>query len=277
MIEIGQYNELKILRKTSIGLFLGDGNDNEVLLPNKYCPEKFNIDDDISVFVYLDNEGRKIATNLTPKILLHEFALLKVTAVTDVGTFVDWGMEKELMVPFREQRQKMEEGRWYIVFLDIDRKTNRLIASNKIEKFLNNENLDFQNGDEVDILIWKKTDMGFSVIVNYAHAGLIFENEIFQELNIGDKLKGFVKKMRDDNKIDISLQQIGYTKFNDTNSAAIYGALMKNKGFLPITDKSSPDEIYSQFKMSKKAFKKALGALYKERRIEILTDGIKLI
>ncbi len=277
MIEIGQYNQLKILRKTSIGLFLGDTSGNEVLLPNKYCPERFNIDEEISVFVYLDNEGRKIATNLIPKILLHEFALLKVTAVTEVGTFVDWGMEKELMVPFREQRQKMEEGRWYIVYLDIDHKTNRLIASNKIDKFLHNENLSFKKGDEVDLVIWKKTDMGFSVIVNNAHAGLIFENEIFQEINIGDKMKGYVKKMRDDNKIDISLQASGYFNINDKNAATIYGELMKNKGFLSITDKSSPEEIYSMLGISKKAFKKALGALYKERRIKILEDGIKLI
>ncbi|MCK4465702.1 MAG: GntR family transcriptional regulator [Bacteroidales bacterium] len=277
MIEIGRYNELRILRQTSVGLYLGDESGEDVLLPNKYCPESFNLEDNIEVFVYRDYAGRKVATNLTPKIFLNEFALLQVTAVADVGAFMDWGMEKDLMVPFKEQRQKMEEGRWYIVYLDIDKKTDRLYASNKIEKFLQNEVLTLEEGEEVELLVLQKTDIGFSVIVNNAHKGLIFKNEIFKELNIGDKLNGFVKKIREDNKIDISIQPIGYDNFNDTNSELIYRTLVKNKGFLAVTDKSSPDEIYLQFGISKKAFKKSIGALYKQRKITIQLKGIKLI
>lgn len=277
MIEIGRYNELRILRQTSVGLYLGDESGEDVLLPNKYCPESFKLEDKMGVFVYRDYAGRKVATNLTPKIFLNEFALLQVTAVADVGAFMDWGMEKDLMVPFKEQRQKMEEGRWYIVYLDIDKKTDRLYASNKIEKILQNEVLTLEEGEEVELLVLQKTDIGFSVIVNNAHKGLIFKNEIFKELNIGDKLNGFVKKIREDNKIDISIQPIGYDNFNDTNSELIYRTLVENKGFLAVTDKSSPDEIYLQFGISKKAFKKSIGALYKQRKITIQLKGIKLI
>ena len=277
MIEIGRYNKLKILRRTSVGLYLGDVSGEEVLLPNKYCPKKFKIEDKIEVFVYRDHEGRKIATNLTTKINLHEFALLQVTAVTDVGAFLDWGMEKELFVPFTEQRPKMKVGRWYIVYLDLDTKTDRLYASNRIARHLQNENLTIKEKEEVELLVMQKTDLGFSVIVNNRHNGLIYNNEIFRELNIGDKLKGFVKKIRENNKIDISIQAIGYNNFIDTNSDLIYRALLENEGFLAVTDKSSPDEVYLQFGISKKAFKKTLGALLKQKKIKILPNGIKLI
>ncbi len=277
MIELGKYNELKILKRTKFGLYLGDETGEEVLLPNKYCPESFKLEDEIKVFVYLDHEERKIATNIKPKILLHEYALLKVTSVEDVGAFLDWGLEKELLVPFKEQRQKMEAGRWYIVFLDIDIKSDRLYATNKIEQRLQNEFLTVKEGDEVDLLVLQKTDLGFSVIVNNGHKGLIFKNEIFKELNIGDKFKGYVKNIREDNKIDISLQEIGYKNYGDTNTELVYRTLKENEGFLAYTDKSSPDEIYSKFGISKKAFKKSIGALYKERKISISPEGIKLI
>lgn len=277
MIEIGRYNKLKILRRPSVGLYLGDVSGEEVLLPNKYCPKKFKIDDKIEVFVYRDHEGRKIATNLTAKINLHEFALLRVTAVTDVGAFLDWGMEKELFVPFTEQKPKMKVGRWYIVYLDLDTKTDRLYASNRIARHLQNESLTIKENEEVELLVMQKTDLGFSVIVNNRHNGLIYNNEIFRELNVGDKLKGFVKKIRENNKIDISIQAIGYNNFIDTNSDLLYRALLENEGFLAVTDKSSPDEVYLQFGISKKAFKKTLGALLKQKKIKILPNGIKLI
>jgi len=273
MIEIGKYNELKILRETSVGFYLGDESDENVLLPRKYCPESFQQNEKIKVFVYLDSEERKVATNLTPKIVLYEFAFLQVSAVT---AFLDWGMEKELLVPYREQRQKMEEGRWYIVYLDIDEKTNRLFASNKLEKHLNNEDLTIEEGEEVKLLVLQKTDLGFSVIVNNIHKGLIFKNEIFREIKIGDNFNGFVKNIRNDNKIDISLQAIGYTNFKDANSELIYCKLQENKGFLAITDKSSPEEIYTVFGISKKAFKKSIGDLYKHRKISLQKDGIVL-
>ncbi len=277
MIEIGRSNELRILRNTSVGLYLGDESGEEVLLPNKYCPEKFELQDKIEVFVYHDHEERKVATKIKPKILLNEFELLQVTAVTNVGAFMDWGLEKDLLVPFRKQRHKMQEGKWYIVYLDVDRKTDRLYASNRIDDFLQNRVLTVERGEEVSLFVFQKTDLGFSVIVNNIHKGLLFRNEIFKELNIGDKIIGFVKNIREDNKLDISIQRIGYENFNDCNSELIFHKLVENEGFLPVTDKSSPEEIRRQFGISKKAFKKSIGALYKQRKITILPEGIKSI
>jgi len=277
VIEIGKYNELRILRHTSVGFYLGDDSGEDVLLPNKYCPDNVEQGDVLKVFVYRDHEERKVATNLTPKILLNEFALLQVTAVTPVGAFLDWGLEKELMVPFNEQGEKLEENRKYLVYLDIDKKTDRLYASAKLEKRLDNENLTVSEGDEVDLIIMRQTDLGFVTIINNRHKGLIYENEIFTELKIGDRRKGFIKKIREENKIDLSLHPIGYERFNDANMELVYNALVKNKGELAFTDKSSPDEVYTRFGISKKAFKKAIGALYKQRKITIHPDGITLI
>ena len=277
MIEQGKQIELKVSKRATFGLFLADASGEEVLLPNKYCSDEMTPGDTIEVFVYKDSEGRKVATTLTPKIFINEFALLKVTAVTGVGAFLDWGLEKELMVPFREQKQKLEMGRWYIVYLDLDKKSDRLYASNRVERFLQNDQISVKEGEEVSLVVLQKTDLGYSVIINHAHKGLIFDNEIFQEIRVGDRLNAYVKKIRDDQKIDISIQPIGFRKFNDSNSELIFKKLEENNGFLAITDKSSPDEIYTQFGISKKAFKKSLGALYKQKKIDIQPDGIKLI
>lgn len=277
MIELGKYNKLEILRRTPFGLYLGDESGEDVLLPTKYCPENYEMGDQLKVFVYLDHNEKKIATNIIPKIVLHEFSLLQVKDVSVVGAFLDWGLEKDLFVPFSEQRQRMEEGRWYIVFLDIDHNTNRLYASNQVKKILQNQDLTVKEGEKVELVILKETDLGFNVIVNNEHEGLVYQNEIFKELNIGDKLEGYIKNIREDNKLDISLQAIGYSRFNDVNTELIYSRLEQNNGFLAITDKSSPDEIYSSFGISKKAFKKSIGSLYKERKIIIEPNGIKLI
>jgi len=181
------------------------------------------------------------------------------------------------MVPFKEQRQKMEQGRWYVVYLDIDTKTNRLFASNKIDKYLKNEIENLKEGENVSIIILQKTDLGFSVIVNNQYKGLIYTNEIYKSINVGDCLDGYVKKIREDNKLDISLQPIGYLKFNDVNCEMVCQTLQTNNGFLPLSDKSSPEDIYSEFGISKKAFKKSIGALYKEKKISIGEDGIRLV
>lgn len=277
MIAVGQYSELRILRETSVGLYLGDDAGEDVLLPNKYCPKKFTLDERITVFVYRDHEDRKVATNITPKILLNKFAFLRVTDASYVGAFMDWGMEKELLVPNNEQRQKMEVDRWYIVYLMLDSETDRLYASNKIEKHLDNETLTVSEGDAVELLVMQKTDLGYSVIVNNLHKGLVFENEIFKTLNIGDKLPGYVKKIREDNKLDISLQPIGYENFIDSNSQEVFEVLKRNNGFMSVSDKSSPEDIYAKFGMSKKVFKKAIGSLYKEKKIFISPEGIKIV
>lgn len=277
MIDIGVYNKLEILRETSVGLYLGDEEGEDVLLPNKYCPETYEIGDKLDVFVYLDYDERKIATNIDPKIKLFQFAQLEVKDVSRIGAFLDWGLEKELMVPFKEQRQRMEVGRWYVVYLDLDESTDRLYASNKIEKFLDNEHLHVEEGDEVDILIYQQTDLGYSVIVNHEHKGLIYSNEIFQKIRIGETLKGHVKKIREENKLDITLQPVGYKQAIDGNTQKVLDYLENNGGHMSLTDKSSPDDIQALLQMSKKNFKKAVGALYKERQITIDKDGIQLI
>jgi uncharacterized protein len=277
MIEIGQYNDLEILRETSVGLYLGTENGEDVLLPHRYCPESYQVGDTIRVFVYPDNEGRKVATNLIPKVLVNEFAFLQVKAIETVGAFMDWGLDKDLLVPFREQRQRMEKGRWYVVYLYIDEKTGRLVGSNKIEQRLQNDQLKVKEGDEVELLIMQKTDLGYSAIINNEHKGLIYENEIYREINIGQKLTGYVKTIRPDNKIDISLQPLGYKKSIDPLYDLLTKKLMENSGFLPLNDKSSPDLVYETLGISKKAFKRIIGALYKNREIEITPEGIKLL
>jgi predicted RNA-binding protein (virulence factor B family) len=276
VIEIGKYNTLEILRHTSVGLYLGDESGEDVLLPNKYCPDEYEIGGKIEVFVYRDYAERKIATNIDPKIKLHEFAFLQVNAVSEVGAFLDWGLEKDLLVPFKEQRQKMEQGRWYVVYLNLDEKSYRLYASNKTDKFLSNDDLSIEEGDMVSLMVLSRSDIGYNVIVNSKHKGLVFANEVFRTLNVGDRLTGYVKKIREDNKIDISLQPIGYEQFNDVNVNRIISLLETNNGVLLLSDKSSPEEIYAVAGMSKKAFKRAVGALYKAERVLLEKEKIIL-
>jgi len=276
VIAIGEYNNLIILRKTAEGLILGDDSGEEVLLPAKVCPDKFKINDSINVFVYHGKANIKEATTTVPKIKLHDFANLQVKDMTPVGAFLDWGLEKDLLVPFNEQQQDLAQGKWYIVYLDIDEK-DRLYASTLIDKQLQNIHITVEEGDEVDLMIYQKTDLGYNVIVNNEHLGLIYDNEIFTDLIIGEKRKGFVKQIREDNKLDITLQPTGFKNVIDPNTELIYKILNENNGFLEITDKSAPDEIYELLGISKKAFKRAIGALYKQRKITIEPVGIKLL
>lgn len=275
MIEIGRKNVLKILRDTSVGLFLGDDEGNDVLLPNKYVPESYEIGEQIEVFCYLDYDERPIATTLEPDIMLGEFRLLQVAEVNEFGAFMDWGLEKHLLVPFREQRSKMKQGQWYVVHCYLDEKTGRLVASNKLDKFLNNENLNLKEWEEVDLVIIRQTELGWEVIVNEKHKGLVYFNEVFKSVNIGDVIPGCVKKIRKDNKLDISLQPLG-TKVLEPAANKIYSVLKEKGGFLPLHDKSDPEDIMDMFKMSKKTFKKGLGTLYKERKVALEKDGIRL-
>ncbi|NVN19260.1 GntR family transcriptional regulator [Muricauda sp. HICW] len=276
MIELGNYNTLKVLRSTSIGLFLGDDEGTEILLPNKYVPEDFEIDQEMQVFCYLDNAERPISTTLKPKIIRNGFAHLKVVEVGAYGAFMDWGLEKHLLVPFREQSQRMEEGNTYIVHCYMDEESMRLTGSSRVDKFLSNENVAYQQNDEVDLLVHRKTPLGWEVIVDNRHKGLIFDSDIFKPVNVGDYLKGFIKNVRDDKKLDISLQPIG-AKMLEPTAKMILDKLVQNEGFLPLHDKSSPDEIMSTLHMSKKAFKKGAGILYRQRKINIQEDGIYLL
>jgi hypothetical protein len=275
MIHLGEYNILEILRDTEPGLFLGDGADGEVLLPNRYVPEVFEIGDKIEVFVYLDNEERPVATTDKPYIKKGDFALLRCNQVTDFGAFLDWGLVKELFCPFREQAFKMKAGGWYLVHCYLDDETQRLVGSSKTNRFLDNKELKVAQFDEVDLIVSHPSELGMNVIVNKTHLGLIFRDDIYKDLSVGDRLKGTVKKVRNDNKLDITLNQIGYRNI-EPNAEHILNELHDNSGFLPLNDKSDPEKIKDMMQMSKKSFKKAIGSLYKERQIEIKEDGIYL-
>jgi len=276
-MKLGEYNELEILRETSVGLYLGDEDDNDVLLPNKYIPETgAEIGDIINVFLYLDGEERLVATTIIPKIHLNEFAMLKVNGVNNIGAFMDWGLEKDLLVPFKEQPRKMVEGKYYTVYMYMDEETERLVASAKVLKYLSNEELTVEKDEEVEILIWDQTDLGINVIVNNKHKGLIYHDQIFAELLPGQRRKAFVANIRPDNKLDIRLEKTGYAQV-EPNAQKILKKLQSQSGFMKLTDKSSPDEISFQLQMSKKVFKKALGALYKQRLVRLEKDGVYLV
>ena len=275
MINLGQYNTLEILRDTEPGLFLGNAEGDEVLLPNRYVPEVFEIGDKLEVFVYLDNEERPVATTDQPYIKNGDFALLRCNEVNRYGAFLDWGLVKELFCPFKEQAFKMKAGGWYLVHCYLDEDTDRLVASSKTNRFLDNKELTLSVFDEVDLIVSHPSEIGMNVIVNKKHLGLVYKDDIYKDINIGDKLKGIVKKIRKDNKLDISLTQIGYRSI-EPNAQLILDALNDNSGFIPLHDKSSPEAIKQELQMSKKAFKKAIGALYKARKIEIKPEGICL-
>ena len=275
MIEIGRFNNLKILRDTDPGLFLGDDEDNEVLLPNRYVPNEFEIDASIDVFVYLDNEERLVAVTDTPYIHKGDFALLRCNAINQYGAFLDWGLLKELFCPFKEQAYKMIKGGWYLVYCYLDEKTDRLVASSKTNRFLDNSELTVKLYDEVDLIVSHPSEIGMNVIVNKCHLGLVFKDAIFKDLSVGDNLRGVVKKIRAGNKIDISLQKIGYRNIEPT-ATALLSLIEDHNGYLNITDKSSPEAIKSVVQMSKKSFKKAVGALFKKRLIRLTPEGIYL-
>lgn len=277
MIRIGEYNILEINRETEQGLYLIDESDGEeVLLPNRYIPEAYELGDEMDVFVYLDNEERPVATTDEPYITKGEFAVLRCNEVTGFGAFLDWGLVKELFCPFKEQAFKMKEGGWYLVHCYVDEVTDRLVASSKTNRFLDNTNLTVTEFQEVDIIISHPSDHGMNVIVNNIHSGLIFHDDIYKDLSIGDRTKGFVKKIRPGNKLDISLGKVGYRNI-EPNAETILHELEESNGFLALTDKSHPDDIKNVLQMSKKNFKKAIGSLYKQHMIEIKEDGIHLL
>lgn len=276
MIQIGQYNHLDIIRETPQGLYLADEEGNEVLLPNKYVPKEFKIWQTLPVFVYLDHEERPVATTLEPFIQLNHFAYLRCEEVNQIGAFMDWGLEKHLFVPFKEQARPMKAGNWYITYMYLDEKTNRLVGSSKTRKYLNNDDVSVEKFDKVDILVSHLTEKGANVIINQKHEGLIYIENIFEDIRTGDKMEAYIKKVRTDGKIDVIIQPEGY-KSIEPNAEFIYEELKAAGGFLPLHDKSSPDEIKNQLGLSKKLFKKAIGALYKDKMIAIKEDGIELL
>jgi len=273
VISTGRTQDLFILRITESGLVLGDDDTAEVLLPASESPKNAKEGRTIRVFVYRDKAGGLVATAKAPKAQIGEFAMLKATVIRAAGAHVDWGFEPALLVPHEEQKKPMEVGRWYVVRVALDDETDRPYGSTSVERFLDNAHLTVAKGEAADLLVYGASDLGFSVIVNNAHHGLIHANEVFKPVSIGDRLTGYVKQVRPDNKLDIVLQPIGYRQYIDAHTALLAKRL-EAKGMLPLTDKSTAEDIHAEFGISKKAFKKALGALYKERLVRIGEDGI---
>ena len=276
MTEIGKINHLEVVKELDFGIYLDGGDLGEILMPKRYVPEGIMPGDFLEAFIYLDSEDRLLATTEKPLALVEEFALLQVVSVTPVGAFLNWGLPKDLFVPFREQRQPMEEGKKYLVYVYLDANSKRIAASSKIEHYLNNIPVDYDENEEVDLIIVNETDLGYNAIIDNSHLGILYKNEVFQPLQAGDKVLGYIKKIRTDGKIDLRLDKIGYEKIS-VFADKIISELEKKNGFLPLTDKSSPEEVYKAFKISKKNFKAAIGALYKKRFIALEENGIRLL
>ncbi|HEY1061153.1 MAG TPA: S1-like domain-containing RNA-binding protein [Daejeonella sp.] len=275
MVEIGKFNELRFIKKTENGLILTEG-EKEVLLPYVYAPEGAEIGDNLHVFVYIHSDGRLMATTETPIAQVDEFAFLEVVDENENGAFMDMGIGKYVFVPNKEQKRPMKIGQKYVVFLYNDEKTERITASSYLSDFINQDEHDFEEGDEVRLLITDESDLGFSAIINQRFMGLLYRNEVFEDLKPGDQKRGFIKKIREGNKIDLSLQVIGFKHILDLKDSLMID-LQENNGSILLGDKSSPEDIYNRLKISKKAFKKAIGSLYKERLITISDHEIKLV
>jgi len=276
MAEIGKYNVLKVVKDLDFGLYLDGGELGEILIPRRYVPVNCTVDSELEVFIYLDSEDRLIATTEMPDAIVGEFAYLEAVSVGKVGAFMDWGLPKDLLVPFREQKVNIEAGKSYVVYVYLDDESKRIAASSKIEKYLDNLPPEYEEGQEVDLLIYAQSDLGYKAVINNTHSGVIYANEVFKKLKKGDKVKGYIKKVREDEKIDLILEKPGYQKV-DGIAQSILDKLKSLGGFMDITDKSSSDEISRRLGISKKVFKKAIGSLYKQRIISIEEDGIRLI
>lgn len=275
-IRLGEYNLLEVVKEVDFGVYLDGSEDGEILLPTRYVPQGCKPGDVLNVFIYLDMDERLIATTLQPYVKVGEFACLEVAWVNQYGAFLDWGLMKDLFVPFREQNMKMIKGNSYVVHVHLDEDSYRIVASAKIEKFLSKDMPEYNPGDEVEVLIWQKTDLGFKVIVDNKFGGMIFKNEIFTDVRTGMKMHAYIKQVRPDGKIDLELQKGGVKKVEDF-SDTLLEYIRSNGGSTPLNDKTDADVIYSTFGVSKKTFKKAVGDLYKKRLIVLEGEqGIRL-
>jgi predicted RNA-binding protein (virulence factor B family) len=275
MIKVGDYNVMKVLREVDFGFYLDDGAEG-ILLPKRFVPAGLAVGDEIKVFVYHDSEGRLLATTQQPKGVVGEIVKLKSVTVTNQGAFLDWGLMKDIFVPKSKQLGGMREGAEYLVKIYVDEQTGRVAATEKVEPFLSNETLTVEENESVDLTVYRRTDIGYLVIINNKHTGVLHFNEIYQSIGVGDKMKGFIKKIRPDNTIDVVIGKQGYERVED-EAGKILRLLNENNGYLPYHDKSDPDEIYEFFGMSKKAFKMAVGTLYKQQKISLAKTGIKLL
>lgn len=275
MIKIGTRANLRIVREQPFGLFLDAENLGEILLPRGEMPREWVIGGEVDVFIYLDSEDRLVATLKTPRAMPGQFVKLQCVATTAVGAFLDWGLEKDILVPFREQKTRMEPGKSYLVKILVDEKSQRLMASARIARHIDITPAIYELGQAVDLTVYGKTPMGYKAIINEAHTGLLYSNEVFQKLSLGEKLKGWVAAVRGDGKIDLSLTPPGRARVDDLEKQII-GELVARGGFWALTDKSPAEEIYSELGVSKRTFKQTLGALLKKRLITQTDAGIRL-
>lgn len=275
-IKLGDYNTLTVVKNVDFGMYLDGGKAGEILLPAKYIPEGTEIGDELRVFIYLDQDERVIATTEEPIAKVGDFAYLEVKWVNEYGAFLDWGLMKDIFCPFREQKKKMEIGDSYIVHIHIDEDSYRIVASAKVDRYLNNEECPLESGEEVDLLVWQKTELGFKVIINNQYSGLVYQDQVFTYIHTGDRLKGYIQTVRPDGKIDVTLQKNGRQQtldFSDT----LLNYIKENNGFCSFNDKSNAEDIYREFSVSKKVFKKAVGELYKRHIIKISDDGLHIV
>ena len=274
-IELGKFNQLEVVKEVDFGLYLDGGEEGEILLPTRYVPEGCQVGDMLNVFLYLDINERLIATTLTPLVQVGQFACLEVAWVNQFGAFLNWGLMKDLFVPFSEQKMKMQVGRKYVIHAHLDDESYRIVASAKVERYLSKDIPDYAPGTEVDILIWQKTDLGFKAIIDNKHSGLLYENEIFCTLETGMQMRAFVKQVREDGKVDLILQKPGFEKIDDF-SKTLLDYIKEHGGRIHLNDKSPAEDIYDTFGVSKKTFKKGVGDLYKKRLISLQENGITL-
>ncbi len=275
-IQLGKYNQLEVVKEVDFGMYLDGDEDGEILLPKRYVPEGCKPGDVLNVFIYLDMDERLVATTLDPYVQVGEFACLEVAWVNQFGAFLDWGLMKDLFVPFREQKAKMQKGGRYIVHVHLDDESYRIVASAKVEHYLSKEKPTYKLGEEVHILVWQRTDLGYKVIVDNRFSGMLFHNEIFQPLEMGMQMKAFVKHVREDGKIDLILQRSGARNVEDF-AEVLLQFIKDNNGYTSVNDKTDAETIYQTFGVSKKTFKKAVGDLYKKRLIILEPDGIRLV
>lgn len=274
-IQLGRYNQLEVVKEVDFGVYLNGDEDGEILLPQRYVPEGCKPGDVLNVFIYLDMDERLVATTLEPYVQVGEFACLEVAWVNQFGAFLNWGLMKDLFVPFREQKAKMQKGGKYVVHVHLDEESYRIVASAKVERYLSKDTPGCRHGEEVNVLVWQKTDLGFKVIVDNKYSGMLYHNEIFQSLEVGMCLQAYVKRVREDGKIDLELQQGGAKKVDDF-SEQLLQYIKDNGGSTPMNDKTDAELIYNTFGVSKKTFKKAVGDLYKKRLIVLEPEGIRL-
>lgn len=277
MPAIGQRAQLTILREQPFGVFLDAGDElGEVLLPRREMPRQWQIGGIVDVFLYLDSEDRPVATLKQPKVMPGEFAYLEVLSITGVGAFLDWGLPKDLLLPFREQKERIEAGKSYVVHVHVDGASGRIVATRRVSKFLNKTPADYKEGQEVDLMLYGKTELGYKAIIEGKHSGVLFANEVFRRLRAGEKTKGYIVKVHPEGKIDLSLYPPGRARINDLETR-IEDELAKRGGFWALSDSSPAEEIHKALGVSKKAFKQATGALFKKRKITITDEGIRQV